>query len=105
LSISYIPITGKPTKYSGKPPGVFTAKKSNIARSTKDQNGGLFSNEKTSLADGESFLRIFQIQSLSNHRKYTRYNRGRQMPSLHPKSSGCENTEGVEGCRLRWNST
>ena len=57
--INWIPLTGKQIKCSGKLSGIFAAKISNTARTIKDQNVVLLSNERTSLADGERISQIF----------------------------------------------
>ena len=69
LDINSTPLAGKPTKYFRKPSGAFAAKDVILLDPSKTKIVCCSAIAETSLADGQSISKIFQIYSLS-HKTY-----------------------------------
>jgi len=76
-------------------------KKTNIAKSTKDQNAS-YSATRTSLADGVSIWRICEGQRPMPSTR-TRYIWVRKCHHCNRNLRSCQNTENWEGCKLSRN--
>ena len=96
-----ISITDRPTKCSGKD----SAEKHLILLDLSKTKMVSCSEMRTFLAAGESISKIFWTRSLSDHRTYRRIHLWEEKYRYSRGRISCQNTEGRESCRLRWNPT
>ena len=102
--MNWISITGKQTKCSDKPPGVFAVKDLILLSPSKNKMLSYSAMRRTYLADGE-----YQISFKPSHYHTTGNTRGtfegRKCYHCNWSPSCCQSIEAWEGCRLRWNPT
>jgi len=97
-------IIDRPTKCSGKPSGD-SAEKHVILLDLSKTKMVSCSEMRTFLAAGQSISKIFWTRPISDHRTYWRIHLWEEKYRHSRGRISCQNTEGWENWRLRWNPT